>query len=194
MAGRLARGVALWVAGTAIAVTVAWLGAEVVLRDAASGGPQPPVLSAASPTQPAASAASGSSAGPAPPAGHASPGRAPSAGPAPTPAGSHSPRARSASAGSLPSPGAGSPGPEPTPTGPLPGTIHSYALTGGRVTLQFATSSVQLVTATPAAGFSVQTWSGAGWLRVDFSAGPDVSSLIATWNSGTPTVQTFTDG
>jgi hypothetical protein len=61
------------------------------------------------------------------------------------------------------------------------------------VTLEFA-SSVELVAATPMAGFSVQTWSGAGWLRVDFSEGATVSSLIATWNSGTPTVQTFTDG
>ena len=62
------------------------------------------------------------------------------------------------------------------------------------MTLQVAASSVQLVAATPSAGFSVQTWSAAGWLRVDFSEGADVSSLIATWNSGAPTVQTFTDG
>jgi hypothetical protein len=75
-----------------------------------------------------------------------------------------------------------------------PGTVRGYALAGGRVTLQMSRSSVQLVTATPAAGFSVRTWSGAGWLRVDFTQGGAVSSLIATWNSGAPTVQTFTDG
>jgi len=71
--------------------------------------------------------------------------------------------------------------------------VRSYALTGGHVTLLVAGTSVHLVAATPAAGFSVQTWSAAGWLRVDFSEGSDVSSLIATWNSGTPTVQTFSD-
>lgn len=71
--------------------------------------------------------------------------------------------------------------------------MRSYALTGGRVTLLVAATSVQLVAATPAAGFSVQTWSAAGWLRVDFSAASGVSSLIATWNSGAPTVQTFND-
>jgi hypothetical protein len=71
--------------------------------------------------------------------------------------------------------------------------VRSYALRGGRVTLLVAATSVQLVAATPAAGFSVQTWSAAGWLRVDFSEGSDVSSLIATWNSGAPTVQTFND-
>jgi hypothetical protein len=179
---RLTRGVASWVAGTAIAVTLAWLGAEVVLRDAATGGPQLPVLGVASP------APSAGSAGTAP-----SGGRTPSA--SPTPAGSRPPRARPSPAGLPPSPGASlSPAPPRAPAGPAPGAVHSYALTGGRVTLQFAASSVQLVTATPTAGFSVQTWSASGWLRVDFTQGADVSSLIATWNSGTPTVQTFTDG
>jgi hypothetical protein len=185
---RLARGVASWVAGTAIAVTVAWLGAEVVLRDAASGGPQLPVLGAASPA-PSGLAPSG----PAPSGGRArSGGRTPSAGPAPAPA--RSPRVRPSASGLPPSPGAASPVPGPAPASPAAGTIRSYALTGGRVTLEFAASSVQLVTATPAAGFSVQTWSASGWLRVDFGDGAGISSLIATWNSGAPTVETFADG
>jgi hypothetical protein len=47
---------------------------------------------------------------------------------------------------------------------------------------------VQLVTAVPDAGYSVQTWSGTGWLRVDFSSGPQVSSLIASWYQHAPTV------
>jgi hypothetical protein len=181
---RLARGVASWAAGTAIAVTLAWLGAEVVLRDAASGGPQLPVLGAASPAPSAPSAPPG---GPSPSAGRSPSARAPGSAPA------RSPRVRPSPAGLPPSPGASSPAPRPASTSPAPGTIHSYALTGGQVTLQFAASSVQLVTATPAAGFSVQTWSAPGWLRVDFSEGLTVSSLIATWNSGAPTVQTFTD-
>jgi hypothetical protein len=71
--------------------------------------------------------------------------------------------------------------------------VRSYALTGGRVTLLIARTSVRLVAATPVSGFSVQTWSAAGWLRVDFTQGSGVSSLIATWNSGTATVQIFTD-
>jgi hypothetical protein len=172
--GRLTRGLALWVAGTAIAVSLAWLGAEVVLKDAAPSGPQPPVLNAASPAP--------------------SMGVAPSKRPSPTPAGSRPPRLRPSPAGLPPSPGATPPATQPAPNGPAPGTIHSYALTGGRVTLQFGPSSIQLVTATPAAGFSVQTWSAPGWLRVDFSQGAAISSLIATWNSGAPTIQTFTDG
>ena len=61
-------------------------------------------------------------------------------------------------------------------------------MTGGRVTLQVTADSVQLVTAVPDAGYSVQTWSGTDWLRVDFSSGPQVSSLIATWYQHAPAV------
>jgi hypothetical protein len=168
--GRLVSGTAAWAAGTAIAVTLAWLGAQVVLRDAVTGGQPAPILGAG-----------GAGAPTSPPAGS----------PSPDPHGSASPSpARSPGA-----PGAASP--DPAPSRPAPsqgsGTVRSYALTGGRVTLLVAATSVQLVAATPAAGFSVQTWSAAGWLRVDFSGGSGVSSLIATWNSGSPTVQTFND-
>jgi hypothetical protein len=164
--GRLASGIAAWAVGTAIAVTLAWLGAQVVLRDGVTGGQPAPVLGAGTPTsQPA---------GP----------------PSPSPSDSSSP-----SGG--PSPGAASPAPAPVPSRPArspgSGVVRSYAITGGHVTLLVAATSVQLVAATPAAGFSVQTWSAAGWLRVDFSEGSGVSSLIATWNSGAPTVQTFND-
>ena len=164
--GRLVSGTAAWAAGTAIAVTLAWLGAQVVLRDAVTGGQQAPVVGAGTP--------------------------------APDPAGPPSPDPRtSASPSGRPSPGAASPVPAPAPSRPArspgSGAVRSYVLTGGHVTLLVGGASVQLVSATPAAGFSVQTWSAAGWLRVDFSEGSDISSLIATWNSGTPTVQTFSD-
>jgi hypothetical protein len=164
--GRLISGTAAWAAGTAVAVALAWLGAQVVLRDAVSGGQPAPVLGAATPAP--------------------RPGDPPS----PSPSDSSSPSGR-------PSPGVASPAPAPAPSrpgrSPGSGVVRSYALTGGHVTLLVAAASVQLVAATPAAGFSVQTWSAAGWLRVDFSGGSGVSSLIATWNSGAPTVQTFND-
>jgi len=50
--------------------------------------------------------------------------------------------------------------------------VRAYVLTGGRVTLDVTQSSVQLVTAVPDAAYSVQTWSGTDWLRVDFSSEP----------------------
>lgn len=66
--------------------------------------------------------------------------------------------------------------------------MRAYTLNGGRVTLAVTATSVQLVTAVPDDGYAVQTWSGTGWLRVDFSSGPLVSSLIASWYEHTPTI------
>jgi hypothetical protein len=66
--------------------------------------------------------------------------------------------------------------------------VHAYVLAGGRVTLDVAPGSVQLVTAVPDAGYSMRTWSGTDWLRVDFSLGTQVSSLIASWYEHAPTI------
>ena len=74
------------------------------------------------------------------------------------------------------------------PASPVTGKVRAYTLAGGNVTLDLADNSVQLVTAVPDAGYSVQTWSGTGWLRVDFSSGPRVSSLIASWYEHAPTI------
>ena len=74
------------------------------------------------------------------------------------------------------------------PASPATGKARAYTLAGGNVTLDLAGNSVQLVTAVPNAGYSVQTWSGTGWLRVDFSSGPHVSSLIASWYEHAPTI------
>jgi hypothetical protein len=76
----------------------------------------------------------------------------------------------------------------PVASTPAGGTLRGCTLTGGRVTLQLTGTSAKLVSAVPDDGFSVQTWSGAGWLRVDFSSGPQVSSLIASWNGHPPSV------
>ena len=56
------------------------------------------------------------------------------------------------------------------------------------MTLNVTDDSVQLVTAVPDAGYAVQTWSGTDWLRVDFSSGPQVSSLIASWYLHAPAI------
>jgi hypothetical protein len=63
-------------------------------------------------------------------------------------------------------------------------------LAGGQVTLLLTGDSARLVSAVPDAGFAVQTWSAPGWLRVDFSSGAQVSSLIASWNGHPPSVVT----
>lgn len=66
--------------------------------------------------------------------------------------------------------------------------MRSYTLAGGSVELLVTKDSAELVAAVPHSGFSVMTWSGTDWLRVDFSAGPRVSSLIASWHEHAPTV------
>jgi hypothetical protein len=180
---RALTGLAAWLAGTALAVGLAWFGANMVVRDAGmSPGVQvidvPPATRAADPpTPPTAPTA------PALPTGSAS--RA-SGRPAPTEPG------RSAAAGGpspSPSPSATpSATPSPSPSASAAGAVRSYTLDGGRVALLVTGNSASLVTATPDSGFAVQTWSGTDWLRVDFSSGGQVSSLIASWYQHTPTV------
>ena len=161
---RALTGLAAWLAGTALAVGLAWFGANMVVRDAGmSPGVQVINVVPATPTaQPST-----------PPASPALP-----AASAPRPEGSP------AASRSAWSPAARSPSPSASPAG----TVRSYTLAGGRVALLVSANSATLVTATPDSGFSVQTWSGTDWLRVDFTSGAQVSSLIASWYQEAPTV------
>ncbi len=160
---RVLTGVAAWLAGTALAVGLAWFGAGLVVRNtgmtpspaAISAGPLP--APAPAPARPPVSAGHG-------PGPRATAGR-------PSPPASTAPATAS-----------------PVATAPAGSTLRGYTLTGGRVTLQLSSNSAKLVSAVPDDGYSVQTWSGSGWLRVDFSSGPQVSSLIASWNGHPPSV------
>jgi hypothetical protein len=170
---RVMVGLAAWTAGTAIAVSVAWLGANVVVRNAGVG-PGIPVINAAVLPPSATSSA---------------PAAAPSA--AVTPAASDGGPSPGHSAADGTSPPASETDPSPSAVAPASspaGNVHAYTLAGGDVTLDMTDNSVQLVTAVPDAGYAVQTWSGTGWLRVDFSSGPQVSSLIASWYQHAPSV------
>jgi hypothetical protein len=176
---RLVVGLTAWMAGTAIAVSVAWLGANVVVRNAGVG-PGMPVINAAVLPSAAASAsavpAPATSAPAATPAAVVTPGAS---------AGDTAPR----QAGATPAAGATSPAPSAVaPAHSSAGEVRAYAMTGGNVTLEVTADTAQLVTAVPDAGYSVMTWSGTGWLRVDFSSGAQVSSLIASWYEHAPTV------
>lgn len=165
---RALTGLAAWLAGTALAVGLAWFGANMVVRDAGmSPGVQvinvaPATPAAQPPTPPASPAAIVSSAPRA------------SGSPTASPSGTAAPTSR--------------PSTSTTPTATADGTVRSYSLDGGRVALDVTGDSVSLVTALPDSGFSVQTWSGTDWLRVDFSSGAQVSSLIASWYQHAPTV------
>ena len=165
-------GLAAWMAGTVIAVCVAWLGANVVIRNAGVEPGVPMINAAVLPASavPSPAAPPPVTVAPTASAGRTSPSRLPASETAP-------PASRS---GTSPS--------ASVSAAPSAGNVRAYALAGGNVTLDVTGSSVQLVTAVPAAGYSVQTWSGTDWLRVDFSSGPQVSSLIASWYQHAPAI------
>jgi hypothetical protein len=168
---RLVVGLTAWMAGTAIAVSVACLGANVVIRNAGVG-PGIPVINAA--VLPAAASVPAAT-----PAGVITP-RASGGGTAPGQA-----VAGPAASGTSASPSASA---SASPSAASAADVRAYTLAGGSVTLDVTGDTAQLVTAVPDAGYSVQTWSGTGWLRVDFSSGPRVSSLIASWYQHAPTI------
>jgi hypothetical protein len=160
---------AAWAAGTVIAVGVTWFGANVVVSNAGVG-PGMPVINATA--QPASAS----------PAVSVTPPGLPTATPAASPPASATPSAPATSAPATSATAA------PPASGSQPaGTLRTYTLTGGRITLLVTQTSVQLVTAVPDAGYAVQTWSGTDWLRVDFSSGAQASSLIASWYQHQPT-------
>ena len=160
---RVLTGVAAWLAGTALAVGLAWFGAGLVVRNTGMA-PSPAAISA----------------GPLP-----GPARAPGRPPA---SARRSPGPRATAGRPSPPASAAPSSASPVATAPSAGTLRGYTMPGGRVTLQLTQNSATLVSAVPDDGYSVQTWSGAGWLRVDFSSGPQVSSLIASWNGHPPSV------
>jgi hypothetical protein len=168
---RALTGLAAWLAGTALAVGLAWFGANMVVRDAGmSPGVQVINVSPASPAPPPTIAPASSAPASAAPGASGSPAAS---------------RPGRSGATSSPSP---STTPSTTPSTSAAGTVRSYTLAGGRVALDVSGDSAALVTAMPDSGFSVQTWSGTDWLRVDFSSGAQVSSLIASWYEHAPTV------
>jgi len=204
---RVMVGLAAWAAGTAVAVSVAWLGADVVVSQAGvrSGLPvinaavlppsATPALAVPPPAGPSATGgAAGAAATGAAATGTAATGTAATGAAARVPGVGSSARSGDTGApesGTDPAPAAGVASPSPSPSAtsvPAAGQVRSYALAGGTVTLDVTGSSVQLVTAVPGAGYAVQTWSGTGWLRVDFSSGPQVSSLIASWYQHAPAI------
>jgi hypothetical protein len=168
---RALAAVAAWLGGTAAAVCLAWFGAGLVVRNT-TASPADPTVPVTTVAPPASSSGPVSSARPK----RTDPARSR---PRPHP---------SASVPAAPRPPARtkSPSPAPSPSG----TSRSYLLAGGQVTLLLTGNSARLVTAVPDAGFAVQQWSGPDWLRVDFTSGVRVSSLIASWNGHPPSVVT----
>ena len=83
-----------------------------------------------------------------------------------------------------------SPSPSATHSPPSAGRDHTYVIRGGRVVLSMTSTAARLVSAIPNPGYTVRTWRGDQWLRVDFTKEDRTSSVIAAWNGHAPTVQT----
>ncbi|MFC8130622.1 hypothetical protein [Streptomyces sp. NPDC057302] len=75
---------------------------------------------------------------------------------------------------------------EPSST---PGNVKSYSSDGGRVVFDLGKDSATLVSATPAAGWSVQVWKQDTWIRVEFTSGADKVSVFCTWHDHAPVVE-----
>ncbi|MEU5898559.1 MULTISPECIES: hypothetical protein [Streptomyces] len=79
--------------------------------------------------------------------------------------------------------------PSPSPTDSGTGTVRSYSTPGGRVVFDLGEDSATLVSATPATGWSVQTWKQDKWIRVEFTGGAARVSVFCTWHDTAPRVE-----
>lgn len=161
-----------WTLATGAAVTLSWWGVHTVMAGTAYDPPRalPPAVGkvTSTPRQPSPrpSSPTSTSASPTPSAAR----------PSASPTRSGSPAGTPAAAKSSPA-----------------GTVKSYDTDGGRVVLDLTGTYATLVSATPAAGWSVQVWKTESWIRVDFASGADRVSVFCTWHDGPPRVdvQTF---
>jgi hypothetical protein len=76
------------------------------------------------------------------------------------------------------------------------GTESRYTTAGGTAVLTLYSNRATLDAATPASGFSAQSWSNSDELEVEFapSDGGTVYEVIATWNGTSPEVNTYAIG
>lgn len=158
-----------WSLATGAAVTLSWWGVHTVMAGTAYDPPRALPITAADATTQESKPLASSTAGPAPsrtPAGRPSP--------TPTPAASRTP---------APS----SPAPAGSPT--ASGQVKSYDTDGGRAVFDLGETTASLVMATPAAGWSMQTWKTDTWIRVEFTSGTNKVSVICTWHDGPPHVE-----
>ncbi|GGR77562.1 hypothetical protein GCM10010252_15270 [Streptomyces aureoverticillatus] len=68
------------------------------------------------------------------------------------------------------------------------GSVKGYNTEGGRVVFDIGESSATLVSASPAAGWSMQVWKASTWIRVEYTSGADRVSVFCTWHDHAPRV------
>ncbi|MFI8532959.1 hypothetical protein ACIGMX_22295 [Streptomyces aquilus] len=155
-----------WSLATGAAVTLSWWGVHTVMAGTAYDPPRAlPITVAEATTQDSKPLASSTA--------------RPSASP------SRSAASRKPSATPTPSK---SPSPSPSASG----EVKSYDTEGGRAVFSLGKSSATLVSATPAAGWSMQVWKTETWIRVEFASGADRVSVFCTWHDSAPRVDVGT--
>ncbi|QHC20947.1 hypothetical protein [Streptomyces sp. GS7] len=170
---------AAWTLATGAAVTLSWFGVHTVLSGTAYDPPRALPLSDQVASSATPQASSTHRPRPSDPATAS-----------PSPSDSGTPRTTDPSRTG----GGTSHSPYATPGGgsapAAGGRIRSYANSGGRVVFDLGSSSAELVSATPNAGWEMQVWKQNQWIRVDFSGGGAHTFVICTWNGHPPTVVT----
>ncbi|MFK0048060.1 hypothetical protein ACIQU4_29015 [Streptomyces sp. NPDC090741] len=169
-----------WTLATGAAVTLSWWGVHTVM----SGTAYDPPLAVPLTTQPLSSSTHRAAASSPPPASDtpspsaASPSASPSAGASP---------AKPPQKAAPPSPRQD----EQRGDGGDQGNVKAYPVTGGRVVFDLGTSSAELVSATPDAGWQMQVWKQPYWIRVTFTKAGREMSVFCTWNDHPPMVETY---
>lgn len=158
-----------WSLATGAAVTLSWWGVHTVMAGTAYDPPRAlPITAADATTQeskPLASSTARTTPSP-------SPSRKPSRTPAPAPS--------------------KTPTKTPSPSPSTSGQVKSYDTEGGRAVFDLGKTSATLVSATPAAGWSMQVWKTETWIRVEFASGADRVSVFCTWHDSAPRVEVGT--
>ncbi|MFF0725807.1 hypothetical protein [Streptomyces sp. NPDC004134] len=184
-----------WTLATLAAVTVSWFGVRLVL-DSTSDRPHTVPLSGRAPSSPPPLVGTATER-PAPPSPTPEP-ETPSApersqGPPERERPTESPEGTDAAEegpGESPGDGAADAGQQDLPAASATGDVQTYPVAGGRVTFEMAADAAELVSATPDAGWQMQTWEQTTWIRVDFVADGRRTSVICTWHDGPPRVET----
>lgn len=165
-----------WTLATGAAVTLSWWGVHTVM----SGTAYDPPLAVPLTAQPLSSSTHRAQPpDPAPSPSSPSPSPSQSASAPPSPAKSSAPPAQSA------------PAPHPYKPGGSGEDVKAYTVAGGRVVFSLGATSAELVSATPAAGWTMQVWKQPSWIRVSFTRDGRDLSVFCTWNGHPPMIETY---
>ncbi|MFD9336671.1 hypothetical protein ACFWBF_20080 [Streptomyces sp. NPDC060028] len=171
-----------WTLATGAAVTLSWWGVHTVMSGTAYDRPLAVPLT----TQPLSSSTHRSE--PSAPVSSSSSSSSDEPSPAPSASPSQSPAPSAAQPSSKPP---ADPAPDRRGAGSDSGNVKSYSVSGGRVVFDLGTSSAELVSATPAAGWRMQVWKQDVWIRVTFTRDGNEVSVFCTWHDHPPAVEVW---